>query len=416
MSDLEGGTRPSSTGPQASTFQIRSLLWRVYVPTFLYAVGQGAVLPIIPLFAKDLGAGVGLASAIFALRGVGTMVLDVPAGVGVTRFGNRRVMIGGTAGVGVFALIAGLSGSVSQLAVMVLLMGGAFSLWNVSRLAYVTDLLPVANRGRAIALVGGTNRIGNFVGPALGGVLAATFGIEAAFYTQAILGFAAATMLFFVARQDGGPSTFVSELSVYRRIGGMLREHRAVFATAGAAVFILQLLRMGRQVLIPLWGDEIGLNEAEIGLTFSLASGVDMVMFYPTGVIMDRFGRKWAAVPCLLILGGAIALLPLTEAFVTLLAVGLLSGLGNGFGSGIVQTLGADLSPPEARGEFLGVWRLLADSGSAGGPFLISGIVGVAGLGVSAVATGGAGLIGAAIMAFLVRETLSGRGPPGRPD
>jgi MFS family permease len=415
MSDLEGGPPPPSTAPSAPTFQIRSLLWRVYVPTFLYAVGQGAVLPIIPLFAKDLGASVGLASAVFALRGVGTMVIDVPAGVGVTRFGGRAVMIAGTAGVGVFAVIAGLSGSVSQLAVMVLLMGGAFSLWNVSRLAYVTDLLPVAHRGRAISLVGGTNRLGNVVGPALGGGLAAMFGIEAAFYTQAILGFAAATMLFFVARSDGGPSTFVSELSVYRRIGGMLREHRAVFATAGAAVFILQLLRMGRQVLLPLWGDEIGLNEAQIGLIFSFASGVDMVMFYPVGVIMDRFGRKWAAVPCLLILGGAIALLPLTEAFATLLAVGLLSGLGNGFGSGIVQTLGADLSPPQARGEFLGVWRLIADSGSAGGPFLISGIVAVAGLGAAAVATGGAGLIGATIMALLVRETLSGRGPPPRP-
>ena len=184
-------------------------------------------------------------------------------------------------------------------------------------------------------------------------------------------------------------------------------------------MFILQLLRMGRQLLIPLWGDEIGLNEAEIGLIFGLASGVDMFLFYPIGIVMDRYGRKWAAVPCLLILGGSIALLPATGAFASLLAVGLLSGLGNGFGSGLVQTLGADLSPPQARGEFLGLWRLIADSGSAGGPFLISGMVVVAGLGAAAVATGAAGLLGAAIMALLVRETLtspasrpSGRDPP----
>ncbi len=412
MSELEAGHAP----PGASTFRIRSLLWRVYIPTFLYAVGQGAVLPIIPLFAKDLGAGVGLASAVFALRGVGTMFVDLPAGFGVTRFGDRTVMIAGTAGVAVFALIAGLSGSVSQLAVMVLLMGGSFSLWNVSRLAYVTDQLPIARRGRALALVGGTNRIGNFVGPILGGVLALTFGLEAAFYTQAALGLAAAVLLFVVVPRGAAATTFVSELSVHRRIGRLLREHRAVFATAGAAVFILQLLRMGRQLLIPLWGDEIGLNEAEIGLIFGLASGVDMFMFYPIGIVMDRYGRKWAAVPCLLILGGSIALLPTTATFATLLAVGLLSGLGNGFGSGIVQTLGADLSPPRARGEFLGVWRLIADSGSAGGPFLISGMVVVAGLGAAAVATGATGLLGAAIMALLVRETLTGRAsrPSGR--
>ena len=416
MSDLDGGAQPPGSGQSpprgVPTFQIRSLLWRVYVPTFLYAVGQGAVLPIIPLFAKDLGAGVGLASAVFALRGVGTMVLDVPAGIGVTRLGNRTVMMVGTAGVGVFALIAGLSGSVSQFAVMVLLMGGAFSLWNVSRLGYVTDQLPIAHRGRALALVGGTNRIGNFVGPILGGVLATVFGLEAAFYTQAALGLAAAAMLFLVVPRAGVPSRFVSELSVHRRIGGLLRQHSRVLITAGAAVFILQLLRMGRQVLIPLWGDEIGLNEAQIGLVFGLSSGVDMFMFYPAGIIMDRLGRKWAAVPCLLILGGSIALLPATNGFSALLAVGLIGGLGNGFGSGIAQTLGADLSPPEGRGEFLGVWRLIADSGSAGGPFLITGIVFAAGLGAAAIATGGAGLLGATIVALLMRETLNARAPP----
>ena len=140
MSDPEAGpppTRAQSAAPgvvpPGSPFRIRSLLWRVYVPTFLFAIGQGAVLPIIPLLAKDLGASVGMAIIVFALRGVGTMLVDVPAGVGVTRFGDRTVMIAGTAGVGVFALLAGLSGSVALLAVMVLLMGGSFSLWNVSR-------------------------------------------------------------------------------------------------------------------------------------------------------------------------------------------------------------------------------------------------------------------------------------------
>lgn len=415
MGDLDAGATPP-----AGTFRIRSLVWRVYVPTFLFAVGQGAVLPVIPLFAKDLGASVGLASAVFALRGVGTMLLDVPAGFGITRFGDRTVMIAGTAGVGVFAVIAGLSGSVSQLAVMVLLMGGAFSLWNVSRLAFVTDQLPVAQRGRALSLVGGSNRIGNFIGPIIGGFLATGFGIEAAFYTQAALALAAAAMLFLVVGGGGRPTQFVSELSVYSRIGGMLVEHRRVFATAGVAVLILQLLRMGRQVLIPLWGDEIGLNAAQIGLIFGLASGIDMVMFYPVGIVMDRYGRKWAAVPCLLILGGAIALIPTTHAFAVLLAVGLVSGLGNGFGSGIVQTLGADLSPPTARGEFLGVWRLIADSGSAGGPLAISLVVGIAGLSAAAIVTGGTGIAGAAVMALLVRETLtrrvehSGVDPPAR--
>jgi MFS family permease len=131
-----------------------------------------------------------------------------------------------------------------------------------------------------------------------------------------------------------------------------------------------------------------------------------MLLFYPMGMVMDRFGRKWAAVPSLLLLSGSIALIPLTNSFEALLAVGLLSGFANGLGAGIGMTLGADLAPSERQGEFLGVWRFVTDVGTSAGPFMIAGIAGAATLGVACVATGGVGLAGAAVMAFLAPETL----------
>jgi len=62
-------------------FSLRSLTFSVYLPSFLFAIGQGAVLPVIPLFAKDLGATAAAASLVFAMRGIGTMALDLPGGV-----------------------------------------------------------------------------------------------------------------------------------------------------------------------------------------------------------------------------------------------------------------------------------------------------------------------------------------------
>ena len=41
----------------------------VYVPTFLFAVGQGAVIPIVALAAKDLGASIAIAGLVVTLRG-----------------------------------------------------------------------------------------------------------------------------------------------------------------------------------------------------------------------------------------------------------------------------------------------------------------------------------------------------------
>jgi MFS family permease len=127
---------------------------------------------------------------------------------------------------------------------------------------------------------------------------------------------------------------------------------------------------------------------------------------------MDRFGRKWSAVPSMLLLGASLLLVPLTNSFETLLVVGLVSGFANGLGSGIGMTLGADLAPPGSQGEFLGVWRFVTDIGTSAGPFLVAGVATVSTLGVACVATGGVGLAGAAVMAFLAPETLRRRDPP----
>jgi MFS family permease len=132
----------------------------------------------------------------------------------------------------------------------------------------------------------------------------------------------------------------------------------------------------------------------------------DAAIFYPVGAVMDRFGRKWAAVPCLLMLAIGFLILPLTDEIIGFVVVALLTGVGNGFGAGINMTLGADFSPDVGRGEFLGVWRLIADAGGTAGPFVVSLLMGISGLAAASLATGGIGLVGAAIMALLVPETL----------
>ncbi len=87
---------------------------------------------------------------------------------------------------------------------------------------------------------------------------------------------------------------------------------------------------------------------------------------------MDRAGRLWIAVPSMVALGLTQAALPLTGGLASLTVVAMLMGFGNGIGSGVLMTLGADVAPPRTRSQFLGVWRLCADSGSAAGPLVVS--------------------------------------------
>jgi MFS family permease len=118
-----------------------------------------------------------------------------------------------------------------------------------------------------------------------------------------------------------------------------------------------------------------------------------MLLFHPAGGVMDRFGRRWVALPSVLILAAGLALLPLAHSFGTRTAVAVVLGIGNGIEAGLVMTLGADSAPPDARAQFLGGWRLTADLGNAAGPILIGAITLVAPLGVAAVVMG-AGALG----------------------
>jgi MFS family permease len=54
------------------------------------------VIPFTPLLARDLGASVAFASFIVALRGIGMMLFDIPAGMLVGAVGERNAMVVGS--------------------------------------------------------------------------------------------------------------------------------------------------------------------------------------------------------------------------------------------------------------------------------------------------------------------------------
>jgi MFS family permease len=149
------------------------------------------------------------------------------------------------------------------------------------------------------------------------------------------------------------------------------REWRKL-ATVGTAATILGSIRTVRQVGLPLWGVFIGLHPGAVSLAIGIAGLLDFVLFYSSGQIMDRWGRRWAIMPTLV--GMALAHFALIYAHTDawFIVVCLVMSLANGLGSGIVLTLGADLAPHDARNEFLAAYRLQVDTGVAITPALLS--------------------------------------------
>jgi len=105
----------------------REVLWRfgpmVYAPTVLFAIGEGAVLPLIPILASNLGADVALSALIASLLVVGQLVGNLPAGWAVARFGERVTMIAAGSLALVVSLTAALVPSLPVFAGAVFLIG-----------------------------------------------------------------------------------------------------------------------------------------------------------------------------------------------------------------------------------------------------------------------------------------------------
>src|SRR5690606_6338708 len=141
------------------------------------------------------------------------------------------------------------------------------------------------------------------------------------------------------------------------------------------------------------------LAPAAASLIYGLAGGIEMLLFYPAGKIMDTKGRRWVALPSMLIMGTALALVPFTTGFVSLLIVAMAIGFANGLGSGLIMTRGAAYAPRHGRAYFLGAWRFMSDVGSTAGPALVALLAAAVSLPLGVGATGAIAFAAAALMA-----------------
>jgi MFS family permease len=384
------------------------LLLPVYVPSLLMAVSQEALTILLPLYMLDIGASPAFAALVVGLRGIGVLLFDVPAGMLVARFGDKPVLLGGLALILAGFALLGFTTEPVLVGFAAVALGTGHAAWMLGRQSYLADVCAPHELGRAIAAMAGLQRGGALIGPFAGGALAGLAGFPVAFLVGAASAVAAGATVVAFARAV--PPHANPDASLKGTVD-VLRANSRVLATAGGSALVLQLMRASRQLLIPLFGQAAGLDVTTIGLVYSLAAVVDIALFYPSGLLADRLGRKWSAVPSMTLFALGLALLPLASGFYSLLAAAVVLGFANGIGTGVVMIIGADLARASGRhGQFLGLWRLIGDVGIGGAPLLVGTIVDAASLAAASLTVAGLGVAGALVMAFAVGETL--RKPP----
>jgi MFS family permease len=411
------------TAEPAERFPWRQVVVAAFLPTILFSIGEGAIIPIIPVVANGLGADIAGAALVSAMIVVGELLGDIPAGALVARIGERTAMIGASVLSIVGVLISVLAPNPWVLGLGILLIGIATAVFALARHAFMTSFVPPVYRARALSTLGGTFRFGYLVGPFVtAGVIQATGSAANAFWIH--LAACLAAIIVLIALHDPedavttrpGPAAREAE-AADRGLFRTITANRRVLATLGTGSALVAALRASRNVILPLWAVSIGIDEATMAIIIGSAAALDFGLFYAGGWIMDRFGRLWTAVPSMIGLGLSHLLLAFTHdvphAAVWFAVVAGLLSLSNGIGAGILMTLGADLADPARPAPFLGAWRFTNDTGAAVAPLLIWGVTAAASLPIAAGVMGVLGLAGALELRIFVPKYTTRRRPRG---
>ena len=392
-------------------FRLRDIAVAAYGPSAVSSIGYGAIMPVLALQARALGADVSMAAFVVALWPLGMLATSLPAGAVVARLGERTTLL--IAGlVDAVAMVgAYLATTVFQLGVCVAVSGAAWTAFLIARQGFLIDAVPVYWRARAMSLLGGTFRVGVLVGPLIGALVIHRAGIGAVFLLSGATSVVAA-LIALMMPDLGAESRTAQRRAGHASVRSVLGAHRRTLLTLGVAVIVIGASRSLRASLLPLWADGVGISASTTSLIFAAAALIDVLFFFPGGWLMDRRGRALVAVPVVLSVAVACFLLPLTATAVGVTAVMVLIAVGNGLGSGIVMTIGADTAPEVGRAQYLGGWRLCGDIGNSGGPLLVSAVAAVAPLAAACLVLGVLGLLGTGWVGYwtcrLVRARLAG--------
>lgn len=382
--------------PISNRAAIAPIWWPVVVPTFAYTTGAGAIVPALVLTGKDLGMSAAQISLVVTWLGLCAVAGSLVGGAAVARLGERRALLFATlagnaalAAMLIWLLLPGLSGnpgrshaggnqdgshlgggtaSIIVFAAALSVVEIADGVWSLARQNLVAEKVPAAGRARAMSLYAGAQRSGRVVGPLLTALFVILGAVELAYMLHIALAFAAMVIVQrHTAQSDRTIGSRAAADGRYR----LSRFEKRGFWLLGIGIVAVSIARTDRDLLLPLWGiDHLGLHGSNVALALALCAAIELLLFYPSGIALDRFGRAPVAAACLGLLGAGFLVMMLVDTVTGYFIGAALLGIESGSGAGIMKVLGADLAPAQIRARYLGWWNALSNSGNVLAPGL----------------------------------------------
>ncbi len=372
----------------------------LFLAIFFTTLGVGLVVPLLPVYAHELGAGafqVGLVFAAFSL----TRSIFVPYFGKLSDKKGKKPFL--TTGLFIFFFLSILytySKNIETLILLRLGQGFASAMVLPVAQAYIGIMTPPQKEGRVMGLFSISLYGGLSIGPLLGGVVKDWYSINASFLSMGALCFLGFVLcLLFLPRegvlQKSNPSG-----------SGKPKSYLAIVKTP--AIFSLFTFRICFTTCIgiiwtflPLFANTmLDLSSSAIGFVIMINVFIAGLLQAPMGYIADRFSKK-----IMVTAGGVLAIISLlclnyATSFNGLVIANGIFGLAGGISLPAIMALGIiEGRKTKAMGSIMGILTLAHSLGMLVGPLLAGIIIDVCSM--ETIFITGAAILGAGTIVFL---------------
>ncbi|MCP4348700.1 MAG: MFS transporter [Desulfobacterales bacterium] len=300
----------------------------LFFSIFVTVTGVGIVVPLLPVYAHDLGASGLYTGLVFGIFSLSRTICMPYFGSQSDRKGRKPYILAGLLAYAFISVAFMFSHNVETLIAVRFIQGIASAMIMPVAQAYIGDITPDGREGTTMGLFNMSLFIGLSIGPLAGGVLKDFFSLRYSFACMGILALTGFFLSLFllppvkserIATSENRPASWKSILKD--------REIAGLFSLRFAYTFCIGIIWS----FLPIFADsEFSVSSSYIGGLVTLGVLIPGLMQTPLGLLADRVNRKNMAVIGGLITSFGIFYFVLSEGFWDLFWANVIFGIGGG--------------------------------------------------------------------------------------
>ncbi|MBD1428025.1 MFS transporter [Sphingobacterium litopenaei] len=324
--------------------------------TLLFSASFNMIIPELPNYLSSLGGAEhkGLIISLFTL----TAGISRPfSGKLTDQWGRVPVMAIGSIVCVICGFLYPILSSLSGFFLLRLVHGFSTGFKPTATSAYIADIIPSNRWGEALGMHGLCYSIGSAVGPALGGFVAQTYGINTMFYFSSLFAFLSIIIVFNMKETLKTKRPFhTSMLSISKK------DILEVRVLPAAIVMLLCYSASGVILtLIPDWSENLGvLNK---GLFFTVYTVASVAIRLLSRKAADQYGRIIMMRIGIVIMALSLFVLGFGKSVNYLILGASIFGIGSGILSPALNAWTIDLSEPSHRGRAMATMYIALEAG-----------------------------------------------------